>query len=211
MTRHDKGPPERERPAATPDSEPIQKSAKAPSQHDQHDSSSPQRRHEGVQPAPRQIPAVGPLPDVGVLLVNSLLWCRPDDADEVLRLVRDDDVASPHLGAILAAIRELLSAGQQISPQLVLDRLIQAGVHRPVHAALIQAATAGGCPEAVRDYAAAVVAQSLRRRVESGGVAMWSAADDLSEAELPVLVGNIAATISAIAVRLATLRGEVTA
>lgn len=106
----------------------------------------------------------------------------------------------------LATVREMLAAGTLVSPQLVLDRLNQAGVHRPVHAALIAAATAGGYPEAVRDYAAAVVAGSLRRRVESDGTAMVEAAQVCSEADLPVLVANIAATVSAIAARLATLR-----
>jgi hypothetical protein len=158
----------------------------------------------------RQFPAVAQLPDVDVLLVDSLLWSRADDAEEVLRLVHDDDLASPHLAAVLAVIREMLIGGQQVSPQLVLDRLVQAGAcSTPIRTAILDATTSGGCPEAVREYAAATVAASLRRHVESGGLAM-SSTDDYTEAELPVLVAAIAATIEAVAARLAALRGEVT-
>ena len=200
---HQEGPPgpprKREPGAPTPGATGPQRSADT-KQHNQPQCSKPVGR--------RQIPAVGTVVDVDVLLVDSLLWGHPDDADEVLRLVHDDDVRSPHLAAILTAIREMLDAGTPVSPQLVLDRISRAGVQRPVHQALIRAATAGACPEAVREYAAAVVAATLRRRVESGGHAMCSAADDLSEAELPMLVAEIAVNISGIAARLAALRQE---
>ena len=159
----------------------------------------------------RQIPAVGPLPDAETLCIGALLWSLPDDAAAVLALVTDDDIASPAMAAVLAVIRESAAAGGSYTPALVLDRLVCRGAARPeVRKALADAVTSGAAsaPEPLRDYAAAVVAASLRRRIDSAGHALQVAADESAEGELPVIATRVASAAQGIADRLKALRGE---
>lgn len=159
--------------------------------------------------SPAQLPSVGPCPDVATTLVSSLLWSAPADAADVLRLVRDDDVPDAALAAILAAVRTLADAGNPPSPQLVADELLRAGNFRGrVPDRLRAATTAGGCAVAARAYAAAVVAESLRRRVESAGYTLTTAAPTAAEAELSPMVATAAASVASCAHRLQLLRGE---
>lgn len=155
-----------------------------------------------------QIPAVGPLPDSEHLLVGALLWGHPGDAAGVLTLVNDDDLASPHLAAVLKAVRDMVNRGAHPSPQLVMDQLTRGGVQHAVLAALINATTSGAAAGAVREYAAATIAASLRRQVQSGGAALTMAAESADEAELPVIAETITSRITTTGQRLAQLRGE---
>ncbi|EUA20873.1 hypothetical protein I545_1318 [Mycobacterium kansasii 662] len=70
------------------------------------------------------------------------------------------------------------------------------------------ATTSGACSSAARHYAAAVVAESLRRQVESAGSALSAAAGTAPEIDLAALVERAAASISGCAWRLEQLRGE---
>ena len=63
-------------------------------------------------------------------------------------------------------------------------------------------------PETARRYAALVVANSLRRQVNSFGTALINAAETAAEDELKVTIDIIAPTISAIFGRLSPLRGD---
>lgn len=180
-----------------------------------------------------QITPIGPHPGVAVLLVGALLWSSPSHspahagvtfpariakrigafrhAAEVFDLVRDDDVDDPALAAVLAAMRTLSTAGRALGPQLVLDELRRTGKLRGlVPDRLREATTSGALPEAALEYAAAVVADALRRRIESAGAALSAAATTAAEADLAPLVAQAAASVSDCARRLAVLRGEIT-
>jgi replicative DNA helicase len=152
-----------------------------------------------------QIPPVGPMPDVSVLLVGALAWKADPD---VLALVADDDLADPQLATVLGAIRGMASAGRTVTPQLVLDELARRGAHRAAMQALIEASTSGAAVGAAREYAAAAVSASLRRQIESGGTALTSAADEAAETDLPILAATIAKRCASTADRLARLRGD---
>lgn len=152
---------------------------------------------------------VGPHPDVSLLLLGSLMWGTPFDAAEALLHVRDDDLPDPAAAAVLAAVRSLAGAGKLCSPQLVADELRRVGQFRGhVPDRLRDATTSGAAACAARDYAAAVVAESLRRRVETAGHALTTAAPTAAECELAPLVAGAAAAVADCAHRLALLRGE---
>lgn len=156
-----------------------------------------------------QIAPVGPHPDVAVLFVCALRWSSPGEASAVLALVHDDDVERPSDATILAAIRSLDDAGKPCGPQLVFDELQRAGLmNQPVADQLRAAITSGADALAARHYAAAVLADSLRRRVASAGDALTSAARDGAEVDLALLAVRAAQTIADCAGRLALLRGE---
>jgi replicative DNA helicase len=143
------------------------------------------------------------------LLVGSLLWSSSADAADVLDHMRDDDLADPALAAVLAALRRLVDAGRSHGPQLVLDELRRSGTVSTSVAEQLKAATISGAdPFAARHYAAATVADSLRRRVESVGAALVSAAEDAAEADLSPLIAQGAASVADCAHRLKLLRGE---
>ena len=78
----------------------------------------------------------------------------------------------------------------------------------PSAVALASVTTSGACAMAARYYAAATVAEALRRRVESAGVALNSAAQAAAEADLGPLAARAAESINDCAERLAVLRGE---
>lgn len=169
----------------------------------------PGARRGGVMST--QVSPVGPHPDAATLLLSALMWAPPADSVDVVRLVRDDDLADPALAVLLAAVRALLEGDKPASPQLVADELRRVGNFRGnVPDRLRAATTAGGAVgAAVRCYAAAAVAESLRRRVESAGYALSTAAPSAAESELAPTVATAAVTIADCAHRLAVLRGEV--
>lgn len=162
-------------------------------------------------PTRRQIPAIGTIPDAETLFVGALMWSLPDDAAHVLTHVSDDDLGNPTLRLIVAAIRELVSARGSYTPAVVLDRLERRdGPRTGVLNVLNDCLTSGAasCPEALRDYAAAVVSASLRRSLESGGHALRVAADRAAERELAAVATMAASASLDIASRLEALRGE---
>jgi hypothetical protein len=157
----------------------------------------PTRRGPGGGGMTVQMLPVGPHPDVDVLSVGALLWSSPHGAAELLALVRDDDIESPALAAVLAAVRTLARAEKPFGPQLVLDELRRSGaLSAAVAEQLKMAMTCGADPVAVRHYFAALVADSLRRRVASAGVALSSAAWDGAEADLAPFANQAAATVA---------------
>jgi replicative DNA helicase len=157
----------------------------------------------------RQIPPIGPHPGADVLLIGSLLWSRSGESGAVLALVSDDDIANQTVAAVLAAIRALTGAGKACGPQLVLDELRRTGALNSQAAEQLRlATTCGACSDAAREYAAAVVAESLRRHVESAGHALVSAADDAAEADLTPLVTRATGAVLNCLERLRLLRGE---
>jgi hypothetical protein len=162
-----------------------------------------------IPPRGTQIPPVGPHPDVDVLFVGSLLWSTPAYAAEVLAFVLDDDIESPTLAIVLGAVRTLAYAGKPVGPQLVLDELRRfSAIRGDVAEQLKTATTSGADPGAARFYAAAVVADSLRRRVASAGVALTDTARGSAEADLAPLVTRAATACTDCAERLRHLRGD---
>lgn len=158
-----------------------------------------------------QLPPVGPPPAAEVLLIGALLWPALDGSDprEVLAFVADDDVADPATAELLSIIRPMLAAGQPVGPMLVVDELTRRGWHgRPVAESLRSAINCGAVPEALRGYSCAVVAASLRRRVESAGTALTEAAGSMHEDDLAPLAQRAAAAVVECAARLDRLRGE---
>lgn len=157
-----------------------------------------------------QIGPIGAHPDTAVLLVGALLWSEPNCAADVLPWVSDADISDPATAAVLAAIRTRVNSGKALGPQLLLDELQRVGQFRGlVPDRLRDATTAGAVPDQARDLAAAVVADSLRRRVESAGAALSTAADTAAESALAPMVATAAASIADCAHRLAVLRDEV--
>ena len=156
-----------------------------------------------------QIPPAGPHPTTGVLLLGALLWSDPAAAATVLEFVNDDDMATPSLSVVLSAVRRLVTAGTPPGPQLVLDALRREGTLKNFALKDLQdAATSGAQPLALRDYAAALVSEALRRRIDSAGVALTTAAADAAEAALAPLVSRATVACLDCAGRLDQLRGE---
>jgi replicative DNA helicase len=156
-----------------------------------------------------QVAPIGPHPGVGVLFIGSLLWSEPAQAAAVLELVADDDMATPSLSLVLSAVRRLVMAGTPPGPQLVLDSLRREGTLKNFALKDLQdAATSGAQPLALREYAAAVVSDALRRRIDSAGVALTTAAADAAEATLAPLVSKATVACLGCAGRLDQLRGD---
>ena len=162
-------------------------------------------------PAAAQLPPVGPPPDAEVLLVGALLWPTPDDGPgPVIALVADDDVADPHLADVLACARSLIYARESVGAVIVADELRRLGKYSPLVAERLNAAAVSGAvPAALRGYAAAVVADSLRRRVESAGAALTAASESVREVDLAPLAERAASAVADCAARLEKLRGGV--
>ncbi|WP_181005882.1 DnaB-like helicase N-terminal domain-containing protein [Mycobacterium marinum] len=155
------------------------------------------------------IPAVGQLPDAETVFVGTLLWSPTADVAGVLEFVADDDFDSPALSVLVTTVRRLATAGRPCDAQMVMDELARGGgVHRGIALALMDATSAGAVPQAGRFYAAAVVAGSLRRRVESAGNALTEAAQDAAETDLAPIISRAAAACLDCAGRLAELRAE---
>lgn len=127
---------------------------------------------------------------------------------QVLADVRDSDLETA-AAQVLSVVRRLADAGRPRGPQVVLDELRRRGELRPgVADALRNATTCGADPLATRQYGAAVVAESLRRRVESAGAALSVAAQTADEGELTPLVVRAVESVRDCAERLERLRGE---
>lgn len=157
--------------------------------------------------APHQIPPVGPVPNTDEVFVGALLYAAPDTVGGVLAVVDDDDLESPALAIVVAAIRRLAGAGRTYGPQLVLDELRRCGHAKGAVLEQFQRTwTTGAAPEAARDYGAAVVASRLRRLVESAGHALTAAASDAAETDIAALAEQSATAIRAVADRLHQLR-----
>jgi hypothetical protein len=104
---------------------------------------------------------------------------------------------------------ELARQDNSPAPQLVLDELRRTGhLDRRTTCWLTAAATAGAPPDSARRYAAIVVSNSLRRQINSWGMALIHAADTAAEDELHTIIDRFADTIAATFARLAALRGD---
>ena len=155
-----------------------------------------------------QIDSVGTTPTITELFVGALMFSTSAEVRDVLRFVEDLDVDEP-AQTVLAAVRALALRGTPPSPQLVGDDLRRRGkLTRSVAVWLQNATTSGACATAARDYAAAVVAEAFRNRVESFGSGLASTAVSASEADVAALVERAACGIRAVAARLAELRSE---
>lgn len=152
-----------------------------------------------------QINPVGTVPDSATCLLSALMY--GGDA-QVLAEVHDDDL-DPAPAEVLAVVRRLAAAGRPRGPQVVLDELRRSGeLARGVADVLRSAVTSGADPLAARSYAAAVVAEALRSRAESAGIALAAASATAAEGELAPLAVNAAESVRDCAERLERLRGE---
>jgi replicative DNA helicase len=157
----------------------------------------------------RQIPPVGPHPTAGVLLLGASFWASHADAAEVLELVLDADMPSPSLAIVLAAVRRLVARGTPPGPQLVADELRRVGTLKHFAAKDLQDATTCGAQSlAIREYAAAVVSESLRRLIDSAAAALQAAAVECAEDELAPMVARATQSATDCAQRLRHLRGD---
>lgn len=157
-----------------------------------------------------QVPPVGPTPNVSILLLGALMWSEPHAADEVLAQVADADMPTTATELVLVAVRRLVAAGTPPGPELVHDDIVRVGeLSSDVAKAIRDATTSGAAPNALRQYAAAVVAQALRRYVESAGNALVTAADEAPEHALAQTVLAASTRCLNCAKRLRVLRGEV--
>jgi replicative DNA helicase len=155
-----------------------------------------------------QMQPVGVAPGVEELLVGALMYSDPAAARDVLRFVDDDDLDEPGR-SVLASVRALAGRGVPPSPQLIADDLKRRGkLIRERGVWLAAATTSGACAQAAREYAAPVIAKSLRRQTESFGAALSVAAAGASEADLAAIAERASARVRYIAGRLAELRGE---
>jgi hypothetical protein len=152
---------------------------------------------------------VGPLPGAPSLLVGALLYAPAPlviSVAEYLDIAADLDEPA---ASVLTAVLDLARSGTAPAPVLVMDELRRRGLaDRRTTTWLASASTAGAPPESARRYACVVVADSLRRQVESLGAALQSGASTAAEAELQHLVVAGSQRIHDTAARLANLRGE---
>ncbi|WP_141564444.1 hypothetical protein [Mycolicibacterium palauense] len=161
-------------------------------------------------PSLGQVLPIGSHPRVDVLLVGAALWASQRDPGLLhLALVKDEDIENPALARVLATTRALAYARQPHGPQLVLDELRRSASLTPAVAEQLQTSTTSGAdPLAIREYAAAVVADALRRRTSAAGAALSAIADQAAEADIAPMVERAAASVRDCADRLAALRGE---
>ena len=160
-----------------------------------------------LRPHAHQIAPVGPVPDTDTVFVGAVLYADPSVVTDVLAVVQNDDLENPSLAAVVAAIRSLTAAGKPYGPQLVLDELRRHGQAKgAVLEAFQRTWTTGAAPEAARDYGAAVVANRLRRLVESAGHALTAAAADAAEIDIARIVERSTSAIRDCNDRLTQLR-----
>lgn len=123
-----------------------------------------------------QLLPAGPNPDVCRLLLSGGLWGSPAAVNAATALVQPEDVDEPH-ATVWAAISRLAAHGVT-GATAVKDEVIRTGdASQFVRDELVQAATAGGVPEALPYYCAQILADRFRRAVESYGTGLvgWSA------------------------------------
>lgn len=155
-----------------------------------------------------QIRAVGPEPTVADLYIGSLLFSTPAEVLEVARYVEFQDVDEPGQ-TVYSSVVALARRGVPPSSQLVMDDLKRLGKLTRNRGIWLASATASGaCASAARAYAAAVVAESLRRQTESLGQALVSASGTYSEVEISKLAETVSSRLRYIAGRLTELRGD---
>lgn len=153
-----------------------------------------------------QYQPVGPVPSNARLLLSALLWADTSTVLNTARLVHADDLDEPHL-TLYAAVVACARAGQA-GPRLVLDRLMRDGdASQSVRDELLHATTAGGRPEMVADYCAAVLAERFRIACESYGRGVIGWAADGSEAELWQGITAHGTELRKLADRLTAARG----
>jgi replicative DNA helicase len=159
--------------------------------------------------APRHLQPVGRPATIEELAVGALLYSTATEVTEITQHLSADDFNTSAAGTVFKALESIADLGVPPGPELVADDLRRRGWwDRPVATWLGTATVSGACPPAARQYAAAVVADSLRRNIESLGAALQSAADTASESELHHLVVTGTRRIQNITDRLAQLRGE---
>lgn len=157
----------------------------------------------------RHLPAVGPLPSVDQLFLCALLYTTSPMVVQIAEYVDAEVDLGESARRVYYAVVELARQNNAPAPQLVLDELRRTGrLDRQAACWLAITATAGAPPDSARRYAAIVVADSLRRQVNSWGAALINAADTAGEDELKVIIDGFARTIAATFDRLAVLRGD---
>ena len=153
-----------------------------------------------------QYPPHGPIPTNARLLVSALLWADTESILSTGKIVYPGDLDEPHR-TLYAALLDCAHAGKA-GPRLILDRLMRDGdASQPVRDELVHATTAGGRPELLRDYAAAVLADRFRAACESygQGVLGWVATG--SESELWHGITSHGTELRKLADRLTAARG----
>lgn len=157
----------------------------------------------------RHLRAVGPLPSADQLLVCALLYSATPTVLQIAEYVDADADLEEHARRAYCATVALARHNVSPAPELVLDELRRTGrLNRQTACWLASATTAGAPSETARRYAAVVVANSLRRQVNSWGTTLISTADTASEEELEVIIDRFCQTIATTFARLAALRGD---
>lgn len=157
----------------------------------------------------RHLPAVGPLPPVDELLVCALLYSPSPAVVQIAEYIDPPIDLDEHARRTFCAAVELARQDNSPAPQLVLDELRRVGrLDRRTTCWLTAAATSGAPPESARRYAAIVVSDSLRRQINSWGMALIHAADNAAEDEIQTIIDRFAHSIAATFARLAALRGD---
>lgn len=157
----------------------------------------------------RHLSPVGPAPSTAELLVCALLYSSGFTVIQIAEFIdADADLDEPPRRAYRAIV-SLAQLHISPAPELVLDELRRTGqLDRQTACWLATALTAGAPPEAARRYAAIVVADCLRRQVESWSLTLLAAAGAAAEDELTVLVDRLVQTFCATFGRLGALRGN---
>jgi replicative DNA helicase len=156
-----------------------------------------------------QIRAIGPTPTLADLFIGALMYSTIAEVIEVVRFVDAKDIEPEPGQVVFESVAALARRGVPPSSQLVLDDLKRRGkITRSTGLWLASATTSGACASAARSYAAALLAESLRRQAESMGQALISASESYSEVELAKLGEIVTERLGYIAGRLTELRGE---
>jgi|GEM_PF-3520937 replicative DNA helicase len=157
----------------------------------------------------RHLPPTGRVPSAAELLVCTLLY---SNSSAVIQIAEFIDAEADLDGSARRAYRAMVSLARldiSPAPELVLDELRRTGqLDRQTACWLATAVTAGAPPETVRRYAAIVVAECLRRQVESWALTLVAAAGAAAEDELKMLVDKFSQTVCATFDRLGVLRGS---
>lgn len=149
---------------------------------------------------------VGPMPSNARLLLSGLLWADARTVLNVARLVHPEDLDEPHRTVYAAVVA--CARADQAGARLVMDRLVRDGdASQSVRDELADATTAGGRPELVRDYGAAVLADRFRAACESYGRGVIGWAADGSESELWAGITTHGTELRKLADRLTAARG----
>jgi replicative DNA helicase len=153
---------------------------------------------------------IGAHPDIATVFLGGCMWGNRFEVKLVLQHVLAEDFASPMLGTVVDAVRSLINADKPIGPQMVLDELRRTATFTPVIAKHLQdAATSGADTDLpLRHYGAALLQDSLRRRIESAGAALIIAATSAPEDALAQIVTNATTSIHDCLTRLYHLRGD---